>query len=462
MWWLWRSPYTFKLPSIFGSASSILSSSNLPDLSQGETVFLTASKNTATKEIAASLVAKADWAAAKIVQQQAVAEDRNDPEALIYLNNARAYDQGNPLAIAVVVPLSSSPDTAQEMMRGVAQAQQDWNDRGGSANRLLAVSVVNDGNDPERAAAVAKTLADRPEILAVVGHNSSSATIAAAETYQAAQLLMVSPTSSSTQISQLGNAIFRTVPSDQLAATQLARYSLTNGASTFAVAYNSESGYSTSFKDAFTATVLSEGGTVVDQIDLATDPQPAAALQQAAQSRAQVLMLSPNVDKRAAAIALASEAALALATANADLPEAQRMTPLGSDSLYTYETLEVGRSAVANMVLVVPWHPNLPASRPYSQAAEQLWGGRVSWRTALSYDATEVILQALAQSRDLTRSAVLEAVNVPGFALAEGASGSVQFMGSGDRSQAGVLVKIVPSTSYEAGFDFQLLPPSQP
>ncbi|MBE9136061.1 amino acid ABC transporter substrate-binding protein [Nodosilinea sp. LEGE 07088] len=451
MWWLWRSPPSFKLPSIFGGVANTLPSSSSTDLSQGDTVFLTTSKNTATKDIAASLIAKADWAAAKIVLQQAVAEDRNDPEALIYFNNARAYDQGNPLAIAVVVPLSSSPDTAQEMMRGVAQAQQDWNDRGGVVNRLLAVTVVNDGNDPERAAAVAKTLADRSEILAVVGHNSSSATIAAAETYQAAQLLMVSPTSSSTQISQLGNAIFRTVPSDQLAATQLARYSLTAGNSTFAVAYNSESGYSTSFKDAFTATVLSEGGTVVDQIDLATDPQPAAALQRTTQSQAQVLMLSPNVDKR--------EAAIALATANAALPEAQRMALLGSDSLYTYETLATGRSAVANMVLVVPWHPNLPASRAYAQAAEQLWGGRVSWRTALSYDATEVILQALTQSRDLTRSAVLEAVNVPGFTLAEGASGSVQFMGSGDRSQAGVLVKIVPSTSYDAGFDFQLLDP---
>jgi branched-chain amino acid transport system substrate-binding protein len=48
----------------------------------------------------------------------------NDPEARIYLNNALIGNQ-NSYTIAVPVPLSSNPDGAAEILRGVAQAKRN-------------------------------------------------------------------------------------------------------------------------------------------------------------------------------------------------------------------------------------------------------------------------------------------------------------------------------------------------
>jgi hypothetical protein len=39
------------------------------------------------------------------------------------------------------------------------------------------------------------------------------------------------------------------------------------------------------------------------------------------------------------------------------------------------------------MVLAVPWHILGDPNSPFPKAASQLWGGEVSWRTALAYDA---------------------------------------------------------------------------
>ena len=56
----------------------------------------------------------------------------SDPEALIYLNNARSAESENPtLKIVVSVPIGSNLDVAQEILRGVAQAQKEVNEEGG-------------------------------------------------------------------------------------------------------------------------------------------------------------------------------------------------------------------------------------------------------------------------------------------------------------------------------------------
>ena len=64
---------------------------------------------------------------------------------------------------------------------------------------------------------------------------------------------MVSPTSTSVQLSSLGNAVYRTVPSDRFTASALSRYMLTTlQKQNAAVYYNSESSYSKSLKEEFT------------------------------------------------------------------------------------------------------------------------------------------------------------------------------------------------------------------
>jgi branched-chain amino acid transport system substrate-binding protein len=71
------------------------------------------------------------------------------------LNNATASN-GSSLKIAVSVPIGSNPNVAQEILRGVRQAQDEVNNSGGINGAKLQVEIVNDDNSPEVVREVAR------------------------------------------------------------------------------------------------------------------------------------------------------------------------------------------------------------------------------------------------------------------------------------------------------------------
>lgn len=97
--------------------------------------------------------------AAKLFQQS-IEANQNDPEVVIYYNNARARQQGSPFILAVVVPIGTNPNDAQEILRGVAQAQNQFNDNKGLNNRFLEIVIANDDNTKS-----AQQVADRKSVV---------------------------------------------------------------------------------------------------------------------------------------------------------------------------------------------------------------------------------------------------------------------------------------------------------
>jgi branched-chain amino acid transport system substrate-binding protein len=391
-------------------------------------------------------IASQNYANAIAMFESSLAQNRNDPEALVYLNNARAKQSGNSLKIAASLPISSSPDAAKEILRGIAQAQNQVNQAGGINGALLEVAIADDANDEQQAQAVAKAMVQDREVLAVVGSFGSSTTIAAAEVYQSAGLVQISPTSTSTTISTIGDYIFRTVPSDRFAANALAKYATdTWQLNKFAVFYNSGSDYSKSLKDEFASAIIGDGGEVVWEIDLAANNFNAStALQQSTSKGAQGLMLAAN--------SATLEPAFEVIAVNR-----QNLPLLGGDSLYRRDTLVSGGENAVGMILAVPWHIQANPASAFPTEAAKLWGGDVNWRTAMAYDATEAIVTALRQAP--TREGVKQTLNNADFA-ATGADAEIYFQPSGDRNRAPVLVTIVkappdkPKGRSGTGYDF--------
>ncbi len=66
------------------------------------------------------------------------------------------------------------------------------------------------------------------EVLGVVGPYASDVTLAAGTVYTPGQLVAISPISTSVKISNFSRYIFRTVPSDFMAARALAKYMVEN------------------------------------------------------------------------------------------------------------------------------------------------------------------------------------------------------------------------------------------
>ncbi|WP_414563205.1 MULTISPECIES: ABC transporter substrate-binding protein [unclassified Anabaena] len=367
---------------------------------------------------------------------------RNDPEALIYLNNAR-IGSSQSYTIVASVPLGTDPNASLEILRGTAQVQNAVNTSGGINGVPLKVGIANDDNNPEIAQQIAATLVKNPQILGVVGPNSSDTTLGAGKIYNSGKLVAISPTSTSVKISNFSPYVFRTVPSDFIAARSLANYMVKNLQQKNAVVFfNSQSNYSQSLKSEFVSSVLLEGGQVSREFDLSQANFSAAqSLEQAKQQGAKVLMLATNTDTL--------DKALQVVQLNQ-----KQLSLLGGDDVYTVKTLEIGRDQAVGMVVAVPWHIAGDTTSKFPQESRQLWGGDVSWRTALAYDATVALIVAL--ERNPTRSGVQQALASSDFA-ALGASGAIRFLPSGDRNAAVQLVQIVTGNRSRTGYDFEPL-----
>ncbi|MDJ0844801.1 ABC transporter substrate-binding protein [Crocosphaera sp.] len=367
--------------------------------------------------------------------------EANDPETLIYLNNAKAA-MNNPIKIAVVVPIGANLNIAKEILRGVAQVQEKVNQAGGIKGNLLQIAIVNDNNNPEIAAEVAQKLVNDKSILGVVGHNSSDATLGAGPVYQNGQLVMISPTSDAKKISTLGDYVFRTVPSIRFQADQLSRYLInTAKKSNVAICFDSSAEYSLSLKEEFTSAIFADGGKVIEiNCDLADKSlNPLNKVSQAIEQGADSLLLIPTVNN--------IKAAIGVAQANQN-----RLLLLGSSALYTFETLKEGQKTVERMVLAVPWHPEAVGGNGFIAQARQLWGGDVNWRTAAAYDATMAIVAAVEEGNS-DRQSIQNALSNGNFSV-QGAANEVKFLPSGDRNGGSILITIVPGSKSRTGFDF--------
>lgn len=407
-------------------------------LSTGKTSLI-AEATDPQKQAALRAFQDGDYATAISELETYLQTNRNDPEALIYLNNARIGNQ-QAYTIAVSVPAATSVNPAKEILRGVAQAQQEMNQAGGISSTPLRVKIASDDNDPAIATQIAQALVQDNAVLGVIGHFGSETTLRAAEVYNQGQLPLISPTSTSVRISDAGDYIFRTVPSDRFTATTLSRYLVNQlGVQRAVIYYNADSDYSQSLKNEFTTALYADGGQIVSEINLA-DPgfDAASSLSQAIQQGAEAIVLASNT--------ATLDQAIQVITANNG-----RLAVLGGDSLYNPKLLQDGGDAANGMVVAVPWILLANPQAAFAQASRQLWGGDVNWRTAMAYDATMALGEAIAQNP--TRSGVQQALASPGFQV-DGATGTVQFLPSGDRNQAMQMVEVEPGSRTGYGYDF--------
>jgi branched-chain amino acid transport system substrate-binding protein len=420
-------------------------------LSTGERVLVKSLSNPA-KQAGVLAYQRGDCAKAAQQFQQSLQQTPNDPETLIYLNNAQSCDRPS-FTIATGVPIGSNPNVAQEILRGIAQAQDTINRQGGINGKRLRVVIGNDDNHPEWAMAIASRYTQMSEVLAVIGHNSSDASVAAAPLYNQAGLVMISPTSFSDRLSSNGEYIFRMVPTIRFLADNLASsYVKVNPKAKVAICSENSSIDNESYRNQFANSLLAQaiagrgGGLVKTPCDFA-DPNfdPEKMIAAMVQQGADTLLMAPFIDR--------IEPALKLAKANRG-----RLKLLSSPTLYTAQTL-TGGDSVNGLTMAAPWHPSI--NDTFTQQAAQRWGGPINWRTALAYDSTLAIRESIAQaasksSGPMTRQQLKDALRDPNFEV-NGASGTVRFIQSGERQLApegSIILQVRPNPRSPSGLEF--------
>ncbi|MEH1970463.1 caspase, EACC1-associated type [Nostoc sp.] len=354
---------------------------------------------------------------------------KNDPETLIYLNNAKASNKST-FKIGVGVPIGTNPNVAQEILRGVAQAQDEANQKGING-KLLQVVIANDDNDQNIAKQIAKKFVEDSNILAVVGHNVSDVSEAAAEVYEEGHLVMISPTSFSLDFSKSRKYIFRTVTNSNVVANVLSNYTLnTANKKNIVICVAENATDNMAFRNSFIDSIGDRWNRKTP-CNLSSNLNPNDLIDQAIKNGADSILLAPHVNRinKALEVAQANQGRLAL---------------FGSPTLYTSETLQGGQD-INGMVLAVPWYPAEIPGNQFPQNARNLWGGSVSWRTAMAYDATKAIIAGLQQSN--TREELQQVMhNTANFSADNGATGKIEFLPSGDRKGTAITVKVQPNS----------------
>ncbi|EAW38489.1 ABC transporter substrate-binding protein [Lyngbya sp. PCC 8106] len=429
-------------------------------ISQGEKLLISSNVNSEKK---AGIIDynNQDFRGAIENFMKALNQNPNDPETVIYLNNAIAQEKvetntGKKVEIAVSVPISNEPNVSQEILRGVAQAQTQincgliefseailqlqaqLNCTKGINETFLKVIIADDEYDPKVAEKVAEAFVNNQNILGVIGHYSSDMTLRAGQVYDKHRLVAISPTSTSVNLSNFSPYIFRTVPNDRVAAQKLFEYMRQKlGEDTkVAVAYVPGNVYSESLSDEFEK--LLSPRSFVYRCDLSSSFFSAGdCVKNGKDQGAEVLLLVPATDETLMKVI----GIINNTNGNLQL--------LAGDSVYNPRTLkDAGEQALkGNLVIAIPWHRS-PNSE-FSQQSEDFWKGSVNWRTATSYDATQAIIQALVESSGNLSSRQLHQILSSSSFVVQGAEEVISFDPSGDvQSTKSVLVGVQESGEY--------------
>ncbi len=415
-------------------------------MSLGEKILVTADTNP-HKQAGVAAFSQGDYTTAVDKFNLSLKTAHNDPETLIYLNNAKVYlnnANGKPLAvkIAVSVPIGGTLDSAKETLRGVAQAQDEVNRRGGINGTLLQLEIANTDGIREKIKQLDLEFISNPSILAVVGFSPD------VSTYNQGGLVRISPVNP-IKISETAKYVFYATPSPGIFAGTLARYIVQDSRlRNIAICNDStspagEAAIKATLEE-YTDYIRQAGGKVSSTVcDLgAPDFNPSNFLSRAISDGVEGLLLIPRVGKFSSTIDLIKE-------------NKGKLPLFAPPQMYTRKTLQLGQADTKGMVLSVPWHPQAIADNPFTSNANKLWGGQVNARTAIAYDSLKVIIAGLKDGK-FTRDGLQKALSNPDFSTS-GATGKIQFLPSGDRKGGVFLVKVESGNISGTGYDFKLL-----
>jgi branched-chain amino acid transport system substrate-binding protein len=390
---------------------------------------------TPDKEAGVQAFAKGEYKNAQKSLAKSLRKSPNDPEARIYLNNANAADATNPFKLAIVVPLSGRLSSAQEILRGVAQAQEEFNQDGGIAGRLLEIEIADDRSDADTGKNIAELLVNDVSILAVIGHNASEVSVEAAPIYQKGKLVMITPTTGTNKLRDKSEAfrtlpadanyIFRVVPSVATDAVNLKKFVQAKSLKKLLVCSDSESPYSQDILNEFASV---NSGIKCDFDDRSFNRK--SIINESIKRKVDGFMLTPSVIRIEQALNFIQDAP-------------RDVEILGGSTIYNPKTLKLG-DKVNGLLLSIAWHPDSSSSnRVFAKKAQHLWNGDINWRTAMSYDAAQAILEGLKKSPTKTREGLQSVLSREDFAV-EGAAGPIKFSRLGDRKSnpnLGILVE---------------------
>lgn len=410
-------------------------------------------------------------------------ELRKDPETLIYMNNALLKAKKiEYYTIAIAIPVKKNEqeqldiDLAKEILRGVAQAQTEFNlkllnselepnlvgldiqKKQTIKGKGLQVIIADDANVKEESIARANSLVKIPDILGVIGHYTNKLTTYTVDIYNQNNLVLISSGSTTEEITENPRKFFfRTVPRSKVSVEVFVKYLIEQQSQTkIAGFYNPASESTSSFWEEFQKQFKERRGSVanITEFDISKpDFDVKKAIEEVGETGKTTIVVNPSHDGKSL------ENAIALFQANLDSlrdSSTSRNWVVGTGGLYSPKILEAASKLPSfdKFAVAVSWHSLNSPNQNFPADTRKLWAGNVSHRTALTYDAARTLIQAIEMQQQPTREGMQKTIANPNFS-ASGATGTIQFETTGDRKNfQPKLVHIVKCAKEQFGVTF--------
>lgn len=279
--------------------------------------------------------------------------------------------------------------------QGLDLAVKEINETGGIDGRRIRLIRPDDRQSVNEGRLIAQRLAEDPEVMAVIGHLQSYVTVPAAAIYDLAGLPLVSPMSTSAELTSRNYArIFRVILTDRMIGRQMADYAIDRGYRR-AVIYYVRNEYGRALANAFEER-YQQGNAEVEILarhsyDAGQDLSP-HSLEPVLKAWANLV---PDAIFLAGEVPQAGRIIAAIRAAGMDTPV------LGPDAMSSSTLISEGGDAVEGTVVASFFHPDEPRDEVSAFVTRFRATYEVSpdLASALGYDAVWLLARAMRVAR---------------------------------------------------------------
>ncbi|MCK6548910.1 ABC transporter substrate-binding protein [Myxococcota bacterium] len=284
---------------------------------------------------------------------------------------------------------------------GIELAVNQVNAAGGVKGKKLAVRVYDDQGKPEEAANAVTRLIAQDKVKVILGEVASTNSLAMAPKAQAAQVPMITPSSTNPKVTEVGDYIFRVCfidPFQGLVMAKFARENLKMG--TAAILKDQKSDYSIGLTEVFTEKFGELGGKIVaTEAYSQGDTDFRAQLTKIKAAKPEAIYIPGYYTDVGIIARQARELGL-------------KAVLLGGDGWESEKLFELGGSAVEGAYYSNHYSAEDPSPtvQKFLTDYKAAYGSVPDSLAALGYDAAMVAIDAMKKAPDLSGPALREAI----------------------------------------------------
>ncbi|RKH50832.1 ABC transporter substrate-binding protein [Corallococcus sp. AB049A] len=314
---------------------------------------------------------------------------------------------------------------------GIDLALQEANAEGGVRGQKLVVRVYDSQGRPEEGAQAATRLIAQDRVVALLGEAASSVSMAMADKAQAAKVPMITPTSTSPEVTKKGDYIFRVCFIDPFQGLVMAKFARENlKLSKVAVLTDNKSAFSVGLADVFNQKFKEFGGTIAGNESYSKGDTDFRAQLTSIKNMKPEAVFVPGYYTDVGIIARqAREVGL-------------RVPLLGGDGWDSDKLYELGGSALEGSYFSNHYSPDNPdpVVQNFLKKYKAAYGSVPDSVAVLAYDAARLLVDAMKRAPDTSGPALRDAIaatkDFPGVA------GTINLDANRDAVKQAVVMKV--------------------